>query len=81
MATEYDRSYLPPFPRLAVAMSLPDSGLRSPSLWGLVDTGADITLVPRHQLQAVSSCRRRRRRSWLWHNPNKDEPDCVVECG
>lgn len=55
MATEYDRSYLPLFPRLTVAMSLPDSGLRSPSLWGLVDTGADVTLVPRHQLQALNA--------------------------
>jgi predicted aspartyl protease len=67
MAFSYDRTFFPPFPRLPIVLSLPESGVRSSSLWGLVDTGADVTLVPAQQLRAIEAAeiyRARLRSHW-----------------
>lgn len=55
MRFSYDRTFIPPFPRLPVALSLPENGLRSPTLSGLVDTGADATLIPTQQLRELNA--------------------------
>ena len=55
MSFSYDQTVLPPFPRLPVVVTLPESSARSPALSGLVDTGADATLVPAKQLQAIEA--------------------------
>jgi predicted aspartyl protease len=55
MPFSYDRTFAPPFPRLPVVVTLPESSARSSALSGLVDTGADATLVPAEHLQALEA--------------------------
>lgn len=55
MAYTYDYAFAPPFPRLPVVLNLPESSVRSSLLSGLVDTGADTTLVPAEQLRAIKA--------------------------
>ena len=51
----YDSTSEPPFPRLPVVVAYPESNARSQALSGLVDTGADMTLVPSSQLLAIGA--------------------------
>ena len=55
MPFSYDQTFSPAFPHLPVVVALPESGARSLALSGLVDTGADATLVPVQQLQAIEA--------------------------
>ena len=55
MAFSYDQTFVPPSPRLPVTMTLPENGMRSPTFSGLVDTGADATLVPAQQLRELNA--------------------------
>ena len=47
----YDASYNPPAPVAAVTIRQPDSGVVADSIPILIDTGADITLLPRAPLE------------------------------
>lgn len=51
----YDGAYSAPFPRLPVVVSLPEDSARASASSGLVDTGADATLVPAEQLRAIEA--------------------------
>lgn len=55
MPFSYDQAFVPPFPRLPVIVTLPESGAQSSALSGLIDTGSDATLVPAEQLQAIEA--------------------------
>jgi predicted aspartyl protease len=55
MGFGYDRNLTPPFPRLPVIVALPENDLRSPVFSGLVDTGADATLIPTQQLRDLNA--------------------------
>jgi len=55
MRFSYDPTFFPPFPRLPVTLSMPENGLRSPTLSGLVDTGADATLIPTQRLSELNA--------------------------
>jgi hypothetical protein len=51
----YAQSYGLPFPQLPVVINHPESNARSAPLPGLLDTGADATLVPSAQLGAIGA--------------------------
>lgn len=55
MPFNYDQAFTPPFPRLPVVVTQLEDSARAPALLGLVDTGADITLIPTKQLQAIGA--------------------------
>lgn len=46
MKGPYDRSYVPPAPRLTIRLAVPDEAFSETVLSALVDTGADVTIVP-----------------------------------
>jgi len=52
MTHTYAQSYGLPFPQLPVVINHPESNAHSAPLPGLVDTGANATLVPSAQLRA-----------------------------
>lgn len=52
MKTAYDQSVYPPAPRLIVQLGRPGEALRI-EISALVDTGADITLLPRDEITAL----------------------------
>jgi len=51
----YNRDYQPPFPELEVELSLPGSSEPTVSLSALVDTGADVTLLPLNELAHIGA--------------------------
>ena len=55
MGFNFDQTFVPPFPRLPVTITLPESGMRSPTFSGLVDTGADATLIPAQRLRELNA--------------------------
>jgi len=55
MPFSYDPTFTPPFPRLPVIVTPIESGAQSAALSGLIDTGADATLIPQAQLQAIKA--------------------------
>jgi len=55
MSHSYAQTHGLPFPQLPVVMIHPESNARAASLLGLVDTGADATLVPSAQLRAIGA--------------------------
>ena len=55
MLHPYDQTHDPPFPQLPVVIVHLESSARSNPLPGLVDTGADATLVPAEQLRALGA--------------------------
>ena len=55
MPHPYAQSYGLPFPQLPVVINHPESNAHSVTLPGLVDTGADATLVPLTQLRAIGA--------------------------
>ena len=55
MGFNFDRTFVPPFPRLPVTMTLPENSMRSPTFSGLVDTGADATLIPAQRLRELNA--------------------------
>ena len=58
MPTEYSRRYAPPMPVLAVRLSVPEQPAAGQPVMALIDTGADVCIVPRillSQLDAPAS--------------------------
>ncbi len=55
MGFSYDRTFVPPFPQLPVTLTLPENGAQSPAISGLVDTGADATLIPAQRLRELNA--------------------------
>lgn len=55
MSFSYDPTFTPPFPRLPVIVTPVANGAQSAALSGLIDTGADATLIPQAQLQAIKA--------------------------
>lgn len=55
MPFSYDPTFTPPFPRLPVIVTPVESVAQSAALSGLIDTGADATLIPQAQLQAIKA--------------------------
>lgn len=55
MPFSYDQAFAPPFPRLPVIVTQVEGSIQAPALMGLVDTGADITLIPAGQLRAIAA--------------------------
>lgn len=55
MLHPYAQAYGLPFPQLPVVVIHPESNVRAASVPGLVDTGADATLVPTAQLRAIGA--------------------------
>lgn len=55
MSHPYTQSHGLPFPQLPAVIIHPGSNARSAPLLGLVDTGADATLVPATQLRAIGA--------------------------
>lgn len=55
MPFSYDRAFTPPFPRLPVVVTQLEGDARAPALLGLVDTDADITLIPAGPLRAIGA--------------------------
>ena len=55
MPSSYDPTFTPPFPRLPVIVTTIESGAQSAALSGLIDTGADATLMPQAQLRAIKA--------------------------
>jgi predicted aspartyl protease len=55
MPFKYDPAFTPPIPRIPVIVTPVESSVQSAALSGLVDTGADATLIPRAQLQAIKA--------------------------
>lgn len=51
----YNRDYLPPFPALEIVLSLPGRPQPTVSLSALVDTGADVTLLPLNELTHIGA--------------------------
>ncbi len=47
MATDYSHRYVPPMPVLQIKLSAPESVPTGRTLMAVVDTGADVCLVPR----------------------------------
>ena len=46
MIVPYDSGYVPSAPRLDIRVGVPDESFMEPPLKALVDTGADVTIVP-----------------------------------
>ena len=46
MIIPYDSGYVPSAPRLDIRVGVPDESFMEPPLKALVDTGADVTIVP-----------------------------------
>ena len=53
MKVPYDNKYTPPAPRPEIRLAAPDEAFRSRPLIALVDTGADATMVPAHQIKPL----------------------------
>jgi predicted aspartyl protease len=55
MKRTYNRTYYPPAPTLQVRVAIADTGLSSESVSGIVDTGADATIVPIQYLDQIEA--------------------------
>jgi predicted aspartyl protease len=55
MRGPYSHSFLPPAPILQVRFDLQETGLYTDDVLGLVDTGADTTVVPVHLLDLIEA--------------------------
>jgi predicted aspartyl protease len=55
MKRAYNNQYVPPVPVLQVRLSTPEWELKTELLVGIVDTGADGTLVPVEYLQQIQA--------------------------
>ncbi len=53
MKAPYDRSYVPPAPRLTVRLAVPDESFSETELSALVDTGADVTIMPARLIEPL----------------------------
>ncbi len=53
MATDYSRRYVPPMPVLMIRLSAPEVAPLGRSIVAVVDTGADVCLVPRVVLASL----------------------------
>ena len=51
----YSTDHFPPIPTLELRLRRPDDGELTESLAGLIDTGADITLVPQTLLEQIGA--------------------------
>lgn len=55
MKRNYNEDYYPPAPFLQVRFGVADSGLYTDALLGMVDTGADATIVPLEYLDQIEA--------------------------
>lgn len=55
MKRTYNSSYYPPVPTLQVRFAIADTGLSTDDVLGIVDTGADATIVPIHYLDQIEA--------------------------
>ena len=55
MPYPYDATFAWPFPTLPVIIHQIENGAATPTLSALVDTGADITIIPAAHLQAIDA--------------------------
>jgi len=55
MKYQYDSNYTPPAPTLDLYLSVPEHGTMIGPLSGIIDTGADGTLIPTHYLKQLSA--------------------------
>lgn len=53
--TGYTSSYFPPAPLLEVAFVAQPDGIRSETIMGFVDTGADVTIAPSYLLRRIGA--------------------------
>ena len=53
MSIPYDYSYVPPAPRLTIRLAAPDAAFSETGLTALVDTGADVTIVPSRLIEPL----------------------------
>ncbi|MCP4168531.1 MAG: hypothetical protein GY759_21925 [Chloroflexi bacterium] len=55
MSNSHDGEYFPAFPALDIGLRTPDGGQTQKMRSGLIDTGADITLVPQTLLDEIEA--------------------------
>ncbi len=55
MTYPYDSAYVPPMPTLALYISVPEFDTRIGPVQGMIDTGADGTLIPIRYLKQLSA--------------------------
>lgn len=53
MATDYSRRYVPPMPVLMIRLSAPEAAPVGRSIAAVIDTGADVCLMPRALLASL----------------------------
>ena len=55
MKRTYNHTYYPPAPTLQVRFAIADTGLYTDNVLGIVDTGADATIVPIQYLDQIEA--------------------------
>lgn len=55
MKRPYNPSYYPPAPTLQIRFAIAETGLSTDDVLGIVDTGADATIVPIHYLEQIEA--------------------------